>query len=86
MRGRRGGEGDRTRAGEEDLGDSGWCGAPPACAWLACEDYGRSVVEEVRGVTEGERIVSLIAEQRCWSASEATDGIHTLFPLLETRI
>ena len=28
------------------------------CGLRACEAYGRAVVEEVRGATEGERIVS----------------------------
>ena len=29
-----------------------------SCGLCACESYGRAVVEEVRGATEGERIVS----------------------------
>ena len=28
------------------------------CGLRACEDYGRAVVEEIRGTTEGQRIVS----------------------------
>ena len=28
VRGRREGGGDRTRAGEEERGEAGWCGAP----------------------------------------------------------
>ena len=34
VRERREGGGDRTRAGEEERGGAGWCGAPRACAWL----------------------------------------------------
>ena len=57
VRERREGGGDRTRAGEEERGGAGWCGASRACAWLWLA-RGRAVVEEVRGATEGERIVS----------------------------
>ena len=55
------GGGDRTCAGEGEGGGAGLCGAPHACAsngLRACEACGRAVVEEVRGATEGERIVS----------------------------
>ena len=34
VRERKEGGGDRTRAGEEERGGTGWCGAPRACAWL----------------------------------------------------
>ena len=61
MQGRRGGGGDRTRAGEEERGGTGWCVGrhvrAHGCGLRACEAYGRAVVEEVRGATEGERIV-----------------------------
>ena len=61
VRERREGGGDRTRAGKEERGGDGLCGEPHACTWrwlAACEAYGRAVLEEVRGATEGERIVS----------------------------
>jgi len=63
VRERREGRWDRTRAGEEERGGAGLCREPHACTWrlLArmrglCQ--GRAVVEEVRGATEGEGLVS----------------------------
>ena len=52
--------GDRTRAGEEERGGAGFCGEPHVCVWRwLARIRGRwSRVEEVRGATEGERIVS----------------------------
>ena len=62
VQGRRGGGGDRTRAGEEERGDAGWCGAPRACAWLWLARmrglWSRGCGRNIRGATEGERIVS----------------------------
>ena len=57
MQGRRGGGGDRTRAEEAPDGVGRHVRAH-SCGLRACEAYGRAVVEEVRGVTEDERIVS----------------------------
>ena len=56
---RDGGRGRSTHAGEEREGGAGLCGERAHGSGLCtCEDYGRPVVEEVRGAMEGESIVS----------------------------
>ena len=57
MQGRRGGGGDRKRAGEEERGgDRLRHVRAHGCGLRAYEDYRRAVVEEVGGATEGEAL------------------------------